>query len=733
LEAGSALEYDLAWLGGIIANRPGGNQARPLFEQLVIVPEQYRYPASFLAIIGFVDPADQRPSRDVWTEVLALTKASQTAPWRIELEAPTWDPVWTLGNTLGVRGGETYAPMSSDTLLIDPGSIQQRWTDRRGWVPETTSAGRVYRAGLAGGAQLVCFSQDFQQVNNQPWWRAEHVGPKDVRQIPPGYYRSTDARRVIELCVVDPPVNGANEEVKHVAARKTITAHSEVPASQPPWFLIGIGGLLGLGLLGVIAMLLKPGQPANRLVLPVRWNEIERDTAVHGATVILVWALILVEVERWALNASLPLALLLAVVPALWVLVMLPSPLRTITVTVRARVNRKPEELFPLIADPRNHRLWEAKLEMVEACSEGPPGVGMHFRERQRLADGRRAETETVITEYEPNRRFATQTVGFWHPQRFRWTFEPRDAGDSLVTSTVRLRVGPLYAISGRLLNRGRLVGIVKQHRTAEVRRLLQHLSGVKQEPGQPAPPTGDIPRLYAWMRRHPTIFKFGLGLSTVTFLASLVLYTGLSWFWPGPWFGPGFLALILVHEMGHYLYGRHARLAPDPPVFVGFAAFVAAKKKPSEGLTNARFAAAGAFLASLAIAGLVALYGLTGFMPFLAWALGGALINLMGSLLPFEGTDGIHVIAAFARWLPLFGVVFGLALFGALASLGYVIPLVPVIGFLAVLALSQRYSTNHLALYWRLTPLARLMLGTTSLAMICYLAGVAFLAANWL
>jgi hypothetical protein len=49
------------------------------------------------------------------------------------------------------------------------------------------------------------------------------------------------------------------------------------------------------------------------------------------------------------------------------------------------------------------------------------------------------------------------------------------------------------------------------------------------------------------------------------------------------------------------------------------------------------------------------------------------------------------------------------------------------------VLALSQRYSTNHLALYWRLTPLARLALGTTSLAMICYLAGVAFLAANWL
>jgi hypothetical protein len=79
LEAGSALEYDLAWLDGIIAKRPGGNEARPLFEQLVIVPEQYRYPASFLAIIGFVDPADQRQRRDVWTEVLALTKANQTA------------------------------------------------------------------------------------------------------------------------------------------------------------------------------------------------------------------------------------------------------------------------------------------------------------------------------------------------------------------------------------------------------------------------------------------------------------------------------------------------------------------------------------------------------------------------------------------------------------------------------------------------------------------------------
>ena len=88
--------------------------------------------------------------------------------------------------------------------------------------------------------------------------------------------------------------------------------------------------------------------------------------------------------------------------------------------------------------------------------------------------------------------------------------------------------------------------------------------------------------------------FKF-LGL-----FVSVAAYA-LIWGWS---FGIGFVALILVHELGHYIEAKRQRLDVSIPRFIPFiGAYVAIKNSPLNPTRNALLALAGPFAGGLAAA----------------------------------------------------------------------------------------------------------------------------------
>ncbi len=68
----------------------------------------------------------------------------------------------------------------------------------------------------------------------------------------------------------------------------------------------------------------------------------------------------------------------------------------------------------------------------------------------------------------------------------------------------------------------------------------------------------------------------FLFALFKLKFLLSLLSFVWIYWLFYGPKFGMGFAALILVHEMGHYIDIRRRGLPAEMPVFLpGLGAYV--------------------------------------------------------------------------------------------------------------------------------------------------------------
>ena len=117
-----------------------------------------------------------------------------------------------------------------------------------------------------------------------------------------------------------------------------------------------------------------------------------------------------------------------------------------------------------------------------------------------------------------------------------------------------------------------------------------------------------------------------------------------LLWGWK---FGVGFVALILVHEMGHYLAARAQGLEVTLPRMIPFlAGYVIIKNQPRDPWRNALVSLAGPALGSVgaAVCWLVARGG--GSDLWLALAYTGFLLNLF-NLLPVGFLDGGSIARA--------------------------------------------------------------------------------------
>jgi Zn-dependent protease len=148
-------------------------------------------------------------------------------------------------------------------------------------------------------------------------------------------------------------------------------------------------------------------------------------------------------------------------------------------------------------------------------------------------------------------------------------------------------------------------------------------------------------------LARRAWAVLLAVGLAALKFGAFIVKFFGifisvggyaLIWGWK---FAVGFVLLILVHEMGHYIEARRQGLHPALPVFVPFlGAYVAIKDSPLDPWRNGLVGLAGPVFGAIGAAACWAVGDATDSRLLVALAYSGFLLNLI-NLLPFSILDG--------------------------------------------------------------------------------------------
>src|SRR5258706_3720652 len=165
------------------------------------------------------------------------------------------------------------------------------------------------------------------------------------------------------------------------------------------------------------------------------------------------------------------------------------------------------------------------------------------------------------------------------------------------------------------------------------------------------------------------------------TMLLSVVVYA-FVWGWR---YAAGFVLLMFVHEMGHYLAARQRGLAVGAPTFIPFVgAWIQLKEMPHDAETEAYVGMAGPLVGS---AGALLCYFVardTHADWLLAVAYSGFFLNLF-NLIPLSPLDGGRITQVISPWLWLAGVPILLAMMVWSPS--------PLLILIAILAASQLWT----------------------------------------
>ncbi len=183
---------------------------------------------------------------------------------------------------------------------------------------------------------------------------------------------------------------------------------------------------------------------------------------------------------------------------------------------------------------------------------------------------------------------------------------------------------------------------------------------------------------------------KFGPALwSSLSIVASIWAYA-LLYGWR---FAAGFVGLIFIHEMGHYLAAMRRGLPVSLPMFIPFlGAFIALKDQPKDAETEAYVAYAGPLVGSLAAFACYYVWRNGGGPIWLALANSGLILNLF-NLIPLSPLDGGRITAVLSPRIWFLGVPILLGVWSYFPS--------PMLILIAVFALPQLLAA------WRYDPKA--------------------------
>jgi Zn-dependent protease len=195
---------------------------------------------------------------------------------------------------------------------------------------------------------------------------------------------------------------------------------------------------------------------------------------------------------------------------------------------------------------------------------------------------------------------------------------------------------------------------------------------------------------------------------TSASMLVSVAAYA-LIWGWT---FAAGFVGLLFIHEMGHYVQLRREGVKPSGMVFIPFlGAAVATRSLGGSALAEARVGLAGPIVGSLACLIPAGLWIATGNEFWQALAFTGFFLNLF-NLIPVVPFDGGRAMAAMTPWMWFVGL-------GAMLALLLVAPNPFVLLFLVLGGFTtyQRWKSRKggeegNADYYRVKPAHRLAVG---------------------
>ena len=124
-----------------------------------------------------------------------------------------------------------------------------------------------------------------------------------------------------------------------------------------------------------------------------------------------------------------------------------------------------------------------------------------------------------------------------------------------------------------------------------------------------------------------------------------------------GWWYAVGFVALLLVHELGHYMAARRIGLPAGLPMFIPFVgAWIELKEQPMSVSQEAYVAFAGPFVGTIGATIVLWLAGQYESNLLMALAYAGFFINLF-NLIPMTPFDGGRIVAILSPKLWFLGV----------------------------------------------------------------------------
>ena len=212
---------------------------------------------------------------------------------------------------------------------------------------------------------------------------------------------------------------------------------------------------------------------------------------------------------------------------------------------------------------------------------------------------------------------------------------------------------------------------------------------------------------------------KFGKLFGTV---GTMLLATGVYAIVFGWRYAVGIVAMLFIHEMGHYLAARQRGIDVGMPTFIPFVgAWIELKQRPHDAETEAYIGLAGPMLGTVGAIGAYFLARNYGTSWLLAVAYTGFFINLI-NLIPLPPLDGGRVTAVLSPRIWLLGV----PIIGAMLWFHFsmILLLVAILAAPHVLA-ALRFDRNHPAnqQYYEVTPRVRWEYGLLYVGLIAFLA----------
>jgi Zn-dependent protease len=188
-----------------------------------------------------------------------------------------------------------------------------------------------------------------------------------------------------------------------------------------------------------------------------------------------------------------------------------------------------------------------------------------------------------------------------------------------------------------------------------------------------PAPPTKSK---NSWAKKLGPLAPVAIALSKakvlltlfkLNFLLSLAAFIGVYWALYGAKFGLGFVALIFLHEMGHFIDVKRRGLPAEMPVFLpGLGAYVRWQALGVSRETRAGVSLAGPLAGFLAAAACALVWWHTGSGIWAALARTSAWLNVL-NLIPVWVLDGGQAVGSMDKqervWLLTSCVALGLML----------------------------------------------------------------------